>query len=1195
MNNCIRALAFALLLQSYSLSAQIINGSDTLYGNEWIRFDQSYFKIPVANDGIYRIGYQTLAEAGLPLADIPGSLFQLFHNGQEVPLYLSTDGLLGPGDYLEFFGRRNTSELDRHLFKDPEAEMMNPLYSLVTDTAAYFLTWGEGPSLRYIEQANDLSNLPPKEPYHLAKKVFNYFSAHSKRVNIAGIAASEYGISEGYSNSFANSQTLTLSVPNPFPGGPDGTIYIRYGTNGGNHQQVISLNGQALLTEEFSDYTVREITLPAANALLSAPLSLGFQGLASASDRQRIANIILAYPAYFKADNQSTFQFQLPPADYLRYIEIENFEVSGGLPVLYNLSGHTVQTASVANGLVRLSIPPGANPDSFLLVNNQSGVKQVGSLLPVQLTDFADLNAQYLIISNARLFDDGNGVNQVQEYASYRASPAGGGFSTAVVDIQQLYDQFAWGLNRHPLSIRNFTNFVKKNWPDIQYLLIIGKGREYPGIRTASQLSDPLNESFYVPTYGSPGSDNLLTSQLGQSTPMLPIGRIAASAPADIAVYLKKVKDFEADAGSLAIADRQWRKDVLHLGGGGSSTEQSVIKNYLLNLETLIEQNQFGADVSSFYKTSTDPIQVSISDQIFDVINKGVSIITFFGHSAVSTFDFNIDNPNNYDNFAKYPLIISLGCYSGNIHTNGLGISERFVFQPDKGALGMIATAGQGYISSLYAVTNRYYKNLGDSLYGQSIGTILFKTLRHFDIDNSIQPELLEQFYLHGDPAMKLGLAPGPDYLPDPGSVKISPAHVNTGLDSFSLHFSVLNLGKNLSDSISVKIEQILPGGGQGTVLSLPVKTPAYAADLAIKLPVGGKEAVGRNWLNITVDPENKIEEYPPSSGELNNALSNLNGQVGYPVFISDNGAVPVYPADFAIVASPDITLRAATTNPLAPSAKYVFEIDTSARFDSPSRQTAILQQPGGILEWKPALNLPPGSTCYWRVSPDSLSEENGFAWENRSFTWLPGDREGWGQFHYYQFLANRFDGMELNPQTRQLNFAKDYLNLRIRNKLYNFSDQPNGFVNGVRWSDFFRWELQGSLTFVVFDTLGKIWVNPKPGEYGSVNNTAARIAAFPFPADNQQQRAKIIDFIENVIPDKHWVVVYPARRTANNNLNVSDWAADSLQLNGKNIFNTLEVQGAQHIRSLEGQMVPYFLAFRKNHGLIKEELGSTT
>ena len=53
--------------------AQMWNGTDTLYGNEWIRYDQQYYKIMVAEDGVYRIPYEALESSGLPVGAIDGS------------------------------------------------------------------------------------------------------------------------------------------------------------------------------------------------------------------------------------------------------------------------------------------------------------------------------------------------------------------------------------------------------------------------------------------------------------------------------------------------------------------------------------------------------------------------------------------------------------------------------------------------------------------------------------------------------------------------------------------------------------------------------------------------------------------------------------------------------------------------------------------------------------------------------------------------------------------------------------------------------------------------------------------------------------------------------------------------------------------------------------------------------------------
>ncbi|MEZ4894740.1 MAG: hypothetical protein R2778_17220 [Saprospiraceae bacterium] len=75
-------------------NAQMLVGTDTLYGNEWIDYTQTYYKIKVARDGIYRIGTQSLLNAGMPIATSPGSQFRLYHLGEEIPVIAAAQAYL---------------------------------------------------------------------------------------------------------------------------------------------------------------------------------------------------------------------------------------------------------------------------------------------------------------------------------------------------------------------------------------------------------------------------------------------------------------------------------------------------------------------------------------------------------------------------------------------------------------------------------------------------------------------------------------------------------------------------------------------------------------------------------------------------------------------------------------------------------------------------------------------------------------------------------------------------------------------------------------------------------------------------------------------------------------------------------------------------------------------------------------------
>src|SRR3989337_774779 len=94
-------LSFLLLLACFHVSvSQMVVGQDTLVGNEWIRYDQTYYKFIVEKDGVYRITGAALVTAGVPTAALIGSDLRIYNFGKQIPLYASTDGPFGPADYV---------------------------------------------------------------------------------------------------------------------------------------------------------------------------------------------------------------------------------------------------------------------------------------------------------------------------------------------------------------------------------------------------------------------------------------------------------------------------------------------------------------------------------------------------------------------------------------------------------------------------------------------------------------------------------------------------------------------------------------------------------------------------------------------------------------------------------------------------------------------------------------------------------------------------------------------------------------------------------------------------------------------------------------------------------------------------------------------------------------------------------------
>ena len=171
-------LSFFLLLFSIHFSfSQMVVGQDTLVGNEWIRYGQPYFKFLISQDGVYRVPASVLQSAGIDADDIKGSELRIYNMGKQVPLHVSTSGIFGPDDYIEFFGYQNRSALDQFLFRTPEQDMLNPDYSIYTDLNAYYVAY-EGVDIpaRVNTILNNVTNPPAQEDYFMHREYINYHS-----------------------------------------------------------------------------------------------------------------------------------------------------------------------------------------------------------------------------------------------------------------------------------------------------------------------------------------------------------------------------------------------------------------------------------------------------------------------------------------------------------------------------------------------------------------------------------------------------------------------------------------------------------------------------------------------------------------------------------------------------------------------------------------------------------------------------------------------------------------------------------------------------------------------------------------------------------------------------------------------------------------------------------------------------------
>lgn len=1206
-----------LLISGFIAKAQV-------YNNEWIDYSKTYYKFKVGKTGLYRITQSVLSSAGLE--STPAEYFQLWRNGQQIPIYTSVaTGSLSASDYIEFWGQMNDGKPDRELYRDPKWQL-NDKWSLETDTAAYFLTVNTDvtSNLRLQTTANNVAGtLLPVDSFFMytAGNYFKYRINSGYAVNVGDyLYSSSYDKGEGYASADILTTFNSDCVPtygknlfvfsklNVFKGtsAPAPKFKIAISGNLINQRRYLAkINSDSVIgnSVDFFNYAVdsTEFSLNTLHSVLDTVTVFNYTSANPAgcppNDRMVIHKYEITYPRNFNFNGQSSFEFSLAANAAGNYLQITNFNYGTSTPVLYDLTNGKRYVADLSsNPMLKFVLEPSLVNRNLVLVSEVAG--NVNSITSLQARNFIDYTAaanqgDYLIISNPILFAGANGSNPIEDYRAYRSSNAGGSYNAKIYLIDEIIDQFGFGIKKNPAAVRNFIRYARNNYDATpKNVFIIGRGMTYPDQR-ANESKPDIDNLDLVPTYGYPASDVLLGAEPGSSLSLTPIGRLSAVTPDEVAVYLKKVEDFEKVQATQSplIKDKAWMKNFVHIVGASDDALDSLLTGYLNQYKAIIADTLFGGNVSTFNKTTVDAVSQLSNTAIDKLFEEGISVITYFGHSSSTTLEFNLDNPQNYNNYQKYPLFIAMGCNAGaffNYNPTRLlvkqTISESYVLAPDRGAIGFIASTHFGIPYYLNLWAQNAYRQMAYKNYGNTIGEILKAT--EADVFSSQTQEDFyarcntEQTQYNGDPAIRLNPHTKPDYAVEDSMVRIDPSFVSVADHSFKVTANFLNIGKAPDSLVVLEVKRQLPDGSILPIRRDTVPGIRYSASMTVDVPIINPEKEkGLNKIIVTVDPDNNIDE-----------LFENNNSVSKDVMIFDEEIRPIYPYNYAIVNRQNIKLVASTANPFDSLKQYLMELDTTALFNSPLKVTQTIISKGGVVEFDPGISFTDSTVYYWRTAPSSTN--NNLVWNTSSFIYVANGDSGFNQSHFYQHLNSTAQNISLDSMSRKWNFRQISNNLFIRNGVYpTAANQAGDFSVSVNGDDSYIRSVCGFPNVIVnvFNPFTfKPWFNAftgDPTQYGSdpvCGND--RAYNFQFTTSDTAKRRKLMEFLD-IIPNGYFVVV---RNTAGSsyaqNTYAADWKKDTLYLgSGNSVYNRLYDQGFTTIDSFNRPRA-WIFTYQKNN-----------
>lgn len=1206
------------LLASMQCWAQIT------YPNNWINYQQKYYKIKIAKDALYRIPYSTLQQYDLPLV---GSQLAMYHKGQQVPIYVTNADTLGSSDYVEFVGRRNDGEFDRQLYIY-ESWQPAPERSLFSDTSAYYLTaQPAATNLRYTNQANDLTGAPPAETYFWYNSVLSPQNTffEGKPVFIAGISRNfaDFENGEGYvSTDIPNNTAQNFGVPtrDVYTALLDSARLNAYVVGNSDNPPVLidhhvrlSVGGVTYANEQYAGYRTKLYDFGVPTSALGSPTtnlnvaSVDMGG--SIVNRQALGYVSISYPHTFGFSNAKVFWFEIDNGA-AKYLEMSNFN-GGANAVLYDLTNQLRLLPVVEGGLYKFLLPASTLPNAKrkLMVVNTTGMCDVGttgnpncnlnaytipSMQAVQFTDYSQLANQgnYLMITHTKLRQ--GDIDQVERYRQYRSSAAGGSYGVVVADIEELYDQFAWGIAKHPMAIRNFVNYAFTNW-DVapQQMLLLGKSVSYRyfNLTDTSNMVTGYNQCL-VPSYGNVASDMVLGApSIYSYVPRVAIGRIPARTANEVRIYLDKLISYEAnnDPNICSRQERVWMKDALHISGGYNLNESNEFMSNLNSYKAVYEDTSFAGRVIYTYNNISE---AAINEANLDpYINAGLGLITFFGHSSGEVLNVDINDPLVYTNYDKYPFIITGSCSVGDVHNYKTALTtlpEKYALADQLGSIGWLGSASLGFPTYLYAYLSRFYRHFCRTNYHRPVGYCLQQTIAQMNTDypnDNVAKITSQEYTLTADPAVILNSWEQPEYIIENteaySDLTLIPATITADLDSFALRLTVANLGRAVADSFNISIVRTLP---DGTTQSYLYRRPStvYADTLLFYVPTGDSfAATGENRIRITVDADNEL----PEGCENNNSIEQV-----FPIF--SDLLIPISPCNYAIVSQAPITLQASTGQPLLPAYNYTFQIDTTELFNSPALRQTTINSLAGVLTWQPTDVAWQANTVYYWRTARAANNPTDNRWKGSSFVYLPESGGGWSQSHYYQYLHNSYSGMQLDT-IRQFayNNASNSI-LAINNRRPEFASHLQYSVNGTVYQQNTCLRnisptnnCANGIAVAVFAPAAQLqpWYSQNTnggfgcngvGTYGNVHCGSNPMAVFEFNLQSDDDFATLNSFLTNQIPNGYYVLAYSV---GNHRLSPNTGNA-----NLAGVYNFFEQMGAAPVNSTDTTTA--FIVFgRKN------------
>ncbi len=665
-------------------------------------------KVIVTKPGWYRVKKSQLVAAGFD-PGTNGRAISVYTEGVEVPVLVNAknEAKFEADDSIEFFGRA--------------------IDTVSTGGRVYYITIKRGSGLRVKSvgaKGASGSPAPNSFPYNFSRTertvFFTALTNNGDRENFFGPVITSWPV------------TQSITVTNlDASGNAKLELVLQGGSDNLEHVVEADLNGYTLPLIRFRnlDRYVTTLTVPASR-LVAGENTLTLTAMNGWEDVSVLESLRLEYRHTFRADDNAL-----------------SFAIAGGTAV--TVKGFTTDQVRVldvtdpfAPAFINATI--GAASDGSKQVQfatTGTGTRTIFAfaetrvLAPAQVaynepsTWNAVTNAANLVILTNRSF--------LAAANSLKSARIAQGYATAVVDVQNVYDEFSYG-HHSSQALRDFLQRTRSWKTAPKYAILLGDAsfdpRNYLGFGSYDFVPTKLVPTEYMKT----ASDDWFADFSGTGIPSIAIGRIPARTPEEAAAMIAKL------TARTAPPTDAWAKKVV------------VVSDWANGYPFDAAADSIAAGIPSSYTTERISIATtpSADTAITNAFNSGSLLMNYIGHGSVEIWSngyFGSWTASALTNGNRLPFVVSMNCLNGYYHdlfTESL--AEALMKNPNGGAIGVWASSALSGTSGQIAVN----LELNRQLFGPTPITIGDAILRAKQA--TANPDVRRTWILFGDPTMKL-------------------------------------------------------------------------------------------------------------------------------------------------------------------------------------------------------------------------------------------------------------------------------------------------------------------------------------------------------------------------------------------------------------------------------------------------------